>query len=314
MGAVWYEVGAAMSAYLIATLCVVIILTLAGLALNLQWGMGGLVNFGLFGFYMLGAYVSGLLVVGGLPPLAAMAVAIVATAAVSAFVSLISIRLSEDYLAIVTLGFAECVRIFISYEDWLTRGPLGVSGITRPFAGLVPAAWSDLLFLGFALVTLAITYGIIALVAASPFGRLMRATRDDPEVVASLGRSVLFIRLRSFALGGAILGLAGSLHAFYYSYIDPTQFSAIITAYAFMAVVIGGRGSNRGVLIAAVVLVFLLEGSRFAVDLVPGLDSATLAALRLIGMGVALVALLVLKPGGFGRERPTVLAASAAAD
>lgn len=299
-----------MTAYLIATLCVVIILTLAGLALNLQWGMGGLVNFGLFGFYMLGAYVCGLLVVQGVPPLAAMAAAIVATAAISALVSLISIRLSEDYLAIVTLGFAECIRLFISYEDWLTRGPLGVSGITRPFAGVAPAQWSDLAFLGFALATLAITYGVISLVAASPFGRLMRATRDDPEVVASLGRSVLTIRLRSFAFGGAILGLAGSLHAFYYSYIDPTQFSAIITAYAFMAVVVGGRGSNRGVLVAAVVLVFLLEGSRFVVDLVPGLDGATLAALRLIGMGVVLVTLLIVKPGGFGRERPTVRAAN----
>lgn len=295
--------------YLVATLSVVVIFTLAGLALNLQWGMGGLVNFGLFGFYMLGAYICGLLVVRlGLNPLAAMAVSIIATAAVSAIVSLISLRLSEDYLAIVTLGFAECVRLFISYEDWLTFGTLGVSGITRPFSSVVPAHLSDLAFVLFALGALALVYLVLSLIASSPFGRLMRATRDDPDIVSSLGRSVLTVRLRSFALGGAIIGLAGSLHSFYYGYIDPTQFTAIITAYAFMVVVVGGRGSNPGVLVSAFVLVFLLEGSRFLVDYVPGLDGATLASLRLIGVGVALVVLLIIKPAGFGRERPTVLA------
>lgn len=300
-----------MTAYLVATLSVVVILTLAGLALNVQWGMGGLVNFGLFGFYMLGAYVCALLTVNGVAPLAAMAAAVTATAALSALVSLISVRLSEDYLAIVTLGFAECLRLAVIYEDWLTRGTLGVAGIARPFAGMVPAQWSDALFLAFAVALLVLVCGVVALVSASPFGRLMRAVRDDPEVVASLGRSVTSIRLRGFALGGAITGLAGALHAFYYTYIDPTQFTTIITACAFMAVVIGGRGSNRGVVAAAVVLVFLLEGSRFAVDLFPGLDSATLAALRLIGMGVALTALLIIRPAGFGREQPTVRAAGA---
>jgi len=302
--------GDPMTAYLIATLCVVVIITLAGLALNLQWGMGGLVNFGLFGFYMLGAYVCGLLVKAGLGPLAAMASAILVTMIVSALVSLISIRLSEDYLAIVTLGFAECIRLFISYEDWLTMGTLGVSGITRPFAGVLGSDWGDILFLLFSLAMLGIVFALISLLAASPFGRLMRATRDDPDIVASLGRSVLAIRLRCFAVGGAILGLAGSLHAFYYSYIDPTQFTAIITAYAFMAVVIGGRGSNTGVLIASVILVLLLEGSRFLVDYFPGLDGQTFASLRLIAVGIALVVLLIMKPSGFGRERPTVLAAS----
>ncbi|GHD24654.1 branched-chain amino acid ABC transporter permease [Tianweitania populi] len=297
--------------YLIATLSVVVIFTLAGLALNLQWGMGGLVNFGLFGFYMLGAYICGLLVVRwGLNPLVAMTLAILTTAAISALVSLISIRLSEDYLAIVTLGFAECIRLFISYEDWLTFGTLGVSGITRPFAGLVSAQWSDLAFIILAISALCVVYVVLSLVSASPFGRLMRATRDDPDIVGSLGRSVLTIRLRSFALGGAILGLAGSLHAFYYGYIDPTQFTPIITAYAFMAVVVGGRGSNPGVLLAAFVLVFVLEGSRFLVDYVPGLDGATLASLRLIAVGTALVVLLIIKPAGFGRERPTVRAGS----
>lgn len=303
--------GAAMTAYLIATLCVVVIATMAGLALNLQWGMGGLVNFGLFGFYMLGAYIAALLTVAGTPPIVSMVVAMIGTAVISALVSLISIRLSEDYLAIVTLGFAECVRLLISYEDWLTMGTLGISGISRPFSSIVPQGWADITFLVFSGLALAAVYLVLTLLAKSPFGRLMRATRDDPDIVSSLGHSVLSIRVRTFALGGVLLGLAGSLHSFYYSYVDPTQFSAIITAYAFMAVVVGGRGSNIGVLAAAIVLISLLEGSRFLVDFVPGLDGATLASLRLISVGVALVAILVFKPQGLGREKPTVVAAAA---
>jgi branched-chain amino acid transport system permease protein len=103
-------------------------------------------------------------------------------------------------------------------------------------------------------------------------------------------------------VGGAILGLAGGLHAFYYTYIDPTQFGPIITAYAFMAVVIGGRGSNRGVLVSAFTLILVLEGSRFLVDWVPQLGSSELAAIRLFLVGAGLVALLIMKPNGFGKE------------
>ncbi|WP_262265863.1 branched-chain amino acid ABC transporter permease [Microvirga yunnanensis] len=291
-----------MTAYLIATLTLVAITALTGLALNLQWGMGGLVNFGLFGFYMLGAYICGLLTVQGVPPLVSLVGAMVGVALLSALVSLISVRLSEDYLAIVTLGFAECLRLFISYEEWLTRGTLGVAGIERPFQGLVPAHLVDRAFLAFTLIAVALVYGALQALAFSPFGRLVRATREDPAVVEALGKSVLTVRFKVFAVGGAILGLAGSLHAFYYTYIDPTQFSPIITAYAFMAVVIGGRGSNRGVLISAFTLILVLEGSRFLVDWVPHLGSSELAAVRLILVGGGLVLLLIIKPNGFGKE------------
>lgn len=291
-----------MTAYLIATLALVAISTIASLALNLQWGLGGLVNFGLFGFVMLGAYTCGLLNVAGWPPLLAMAAAILVTGLASATVSLISIRLSDDYLAIVSLGFAESLRLFISYEEWLTRGTLGVPGIMRPFAGWVPPSAADAVFLAFAVVCLAIVYAVFEILAQSPFGRTLRATREDPMVAEALGKNVLWLRLRAFGLGGAALGIAGSLHAFNYTYIDPTQFGPVITAYAFMAVIIGGRGSNTGVLLAGFTVVLLLEGSRFLIDAFGLLDGAQLAALRLFLVGVALVTILIFKPNGFVRE------------
>lgn len=291
-----------MISYLLATCTLAVIAAIAGLALNLQWGLGGLVNFGLFGFYMLGAYACGLLSLWGAPPLAAMAGAIVVVAAASAATSLISIRLSEDYLAIVTLGFAECLKLFISYEEWLTRGTLGIPGIARPFATHLLPGWSDGAFLAFSMVSLGILFVILERLARSPFGRALRATRDDPAVAETLGKNVLALRLKTFALGGAALGVAGSLHAFYYTYIDPTQFGTIITAYAFMAVVIGGRGSNVGVLLASLTVIVLLEGSRFLIDAFGVLDGTQLAALRLFLIGSGLVAILIFKPDGLVRE------------
>ncbi|KAF1021630.1 MAG: hypothetical protein GAK30_01690 [Paracidovorax wautersii] len=287
-----------MTSYLIATLVLVAIATIYGLALNLQWGLGGLVNFGLFGFYMLGAYACALLEAHGLAPLAAMLGAIAVTAAAGALVSLISVRLSEDYLAIVTLGFAECLRLFISYEDWLTRGTLGIADIARPLATQVAPAWRDAFFLLLCLVWLALAFVLLERLARAPFGRLLRATREDTEVAQALGKNVLAVRAQVFAVGGALLGVAGSLHAFYYTYIDPTQFTTILTAYAFMAVILGGRGSNWGVLVAGFTVILLLEGSRLLVGVVPWLDGAQLAAIRLLLVGGALVAILIHKPRG----------------
>src|SRR5471032_2344142 len=105
------------------------IASLCGLALNLQWGLGGLVNFGLFGFYMVAAYVCAIAVKAGVAPLIAMSLAMLVTAVLSGATSLIAVRLSEDYLAIVTLGLAECVRLIVTHETWLTRGSLGIADI-----------------------------------------------------------------------------------------------------------------------------------------------------------------------------------------
>ncbi len=100
-------------------------------------GVGGLVNFGLFGFYMLGAYIAGLADRPGIAsPLGSLALAMVGVALVSAVSALISVRLSEDYLAIVTLGFAECLRLVISYEAWLTQRYAWCHEVFRPAAVL----------------------------------------------------------------------------------------------------------------------------------------------------------------------------------
>lgn len=284
-----------MITYLLSILVLVSIAAIVALALNLQWGLGGLVNFGLFGFYMLGAYLCAVLTQLGYSPWLGALAAVLGCALASAVVSLISTRLADDYLAIVTLGFAECLRLVITHEEWATRGSLGIADISRPVTG-------DPAFVLLTLGALVLVYWVMQRVARSPFGRVARALRDDPLVAATLGKPVLSLRVRVFALGGAALGIAGALHAFYYQYIDPTQFGPIITAYAFMAVIIGGRGSNPGVLISSFSVVLLLESSRFLNDYIGWLSAAELASIRLMLVGVALILMLIFRPQGLVRE------------
>jgi branched-chain amino acid transport system permease protein len=291
-----------MTSYLLTIVVLVAIAATVGLALNFQWGLGGMVNFGLGGFYMLGAYVCALLATAGIHPILAMMWAMVTCASACMLVSLISLRLSEDYLAIVTLGFAECVHLIVLNEAWLTNGALGVSGIPQPFSDLIGSAAYPGFFAIGSLVVLALIYLLFERITRSPFGRALRAVREDPIVASTLGKRVWWLRMRAFGLGGVAIGAAGALHSFYYTYIDPAQFGPIITAYAFMAVIAGGRGSHRGLLLGAGSVMVLLEGTRFLKDWIPFLDAGQLAAMRLVLIGVGLVLLLIYRPQGLRPE------------
>ena len=194
---------------------------------------------------------------------------------------MLSIRLEENYLAIVTIGFGEVVRILLLNESWLTGGAIGIADIPRPFVSLVSSARYDIVLLCFSLALVAVMFVLLEILVRSPFGRVLRAVRDDATVAAALGKPVLVLRVKAFAIGGAVMGLAGALHAFYLTYIDPSQFTSIITAYAFMAVIAGGRGSNVGLLFGAGTIMALLEATRFLKDAIQVIDGTQLAALRL---------------------------------
>ena len=287
-----------MAAYLVTILTLVSIAAVFGLALNLQWGVCGMVNFGIAGFVALGAYTCALVALAGWGSFLAMLAAMVVCAGACGATALISLRLSDDYLAILTLGFGEVVRLVVLSEQWLTNGSLGLPGIPRPFQALLPERHYEVWFLGFCLAIVLMLYVFLEILLRSPFGRAVRAVREDDIVAATLGKNVVGLRVRAFALGGAIIGIGGSLHAFYMTYIDPSQFSTIITAYAFMAVIAGGRGSNKGLLIGAVTIMTLVEGSRFLKDVVYVFDATQLAALRLILIGLGLILFLIYRPQG----------------
>lgn len=272
------------------------------LALNFQWGLGGMVNFGLAGFYALGAYAFALLTVKlHINPFAASIGAIAVVALACGAVAFVTLRVAEeDYFAIVTLGAGEMLRLVILNEDGITNGAQGLSGIPRPFAELVDANAQPVFMLVLAAIALGATLWFLESIARSPFGRLMRAVREDDVVAATLGKNVLWVRVRVFAIGGGVIGLAGSLHSMYYQYVDPTQFATIVVAYSFMAIIAGGRGAHAGTAVGAFVVLLLLEGTRFFT--IPGLGADQIAAIRIIVIGLCLIALLVHRPNGFQRE------------
>jgi ABC-type branched-subunit amino acid transport system permease subunit len=293
-----------MISFLVLMGIVVCFSAILALALNFQWGLGGMVNFGLTGFYALGAYASALLMLkAGANTFVATLGAVVIVAAVCALVAFVTLRVTEeDYFAIVTLGVGEMLRLMALNEDWLTKGALGLTGIPRPLGAVIAPEYYQYFLLGLSVALLLGTLWFLNVIARSPFGRLVRAVREDDVVAATLGKNVLWARVRIFAIGGGIIGLAGSMHGFYYQYIDPTQFTNIVIAYAFMAVIAGGRGAHQGTIWGAAVVMALLEGSRFLKDAIPAIDSDQLAAIRIIIIGVGLLLLLIYRPQGFMRE------------
>jgi len=288
-----------MTAYLVTILILVCIAIILGLALNLQWGLCGMVNFGMAGFFALGAYSAAIVALSGGGTLAGIVAAALICAAACGATALVSLRLSDEYLAILTLGFGEVIRLVTLSETWLKGGSLGLPGIPRPLWGWVSEQNYEVLFLALLVCVVLALFLVLEVLIRSPFGRAVRAVREDDTVASTLGKNVTMLRVKAFAVGGAIIGIAGAFHAYYLTYIDPSQFSAITTAYTFMAVIAGGRGSNKGLLLGAATIMCLIEGSRFLKDMVQVLDATQLASIRLILIGLGLILFLIYRPQGF---------------
>ena len=291
-----------MTSYLIAMATFGAIYAILALGLNVMWGMAGMVNLGIVGFYAFGAYISALLTVKAHAPIAlGFAAAMAGTALMAALVTLGITQLRDDYLAIVTLGFAEVVRIAAENEIWLTRGTDGISGIPQPLKSTLGSDF-NLTYLVFCLVILAIVLFVVERMRTAPFGRVLRAIREDAQVAAFAGKNVLTFKVKAFAIGGALAGLAGALYAHYSSYIVPEIYVPLLTIYIFLALTAGGLGNNWGAVIGAFVVVFFLESTRFLVGVIPWLTAEQLAALREFLVGLGLLLVLFFRPRGLMPE------------
>lgn len=290
--------------YLIAMAVSASIYALMALGLNIIWGMAGMVNLGLAGFFAVGAYTTALLTIKLHTPIAVgMAAGALAASAVGVVVALITVRLRGDYLAIVTLGFAESIRIVASNAIWLTNGTDGLSGIAGPYRGVISPESFNLLYLAIVGTIVAVGYALAERLRSAPFGRVLRAIRDDEQVAAVAGKHVTAFKTKAFALGAGGLGLAGALYGHYTSFIAPDIFVPLLTLYIKLALLTGGLGSNRGAVLGAFVIVFLLESTRFVIPLVPGLGLVQGAALREFLIASLLIVMLRYKPGGLIPER-----------
>ena len=287
-----------MVSYLVFILAVGGIYALLALSLNLVWGAVGMVNLGLAGFFALGAYAAAMLSKWGGVPIPIALVAGLAFGAVAGIaVTMSTLRLREDYLAIVTLGFAEVVRLIASNEIWLTNGTDGISGIPRPFPAPTPLTYNAW-FLALITAVVAIVFLALRRLERAPYGRALRAIREDQQVAAVAGKSVTRFKAEAFALSAAIAALAGALYGHLTSYVAPDFFQPLITIYIFLAVTAGGTGRTAGGVIGAYVLILFLEATRFAADMLPGVTPLQAAAAREAAVGLALILLLRFRPSG----------------
>jgi len=291
------------TSYLVAIAILVGIRALLTLGLNVQWGLAGLVNLGVVAFFAIGAYTSALLAVGGVSLAAAWPAAIALASLAGCGLAMVALRLREDYLAIVTLGFSEVLRLFLLNESWLTRGANGVTGIPRPLHARFGGHY-DLFYLGLVLAALALVYWALERLGRAPFGRVLRAIREDETVAAVAGKPVFRFKVQAFALGAGVAGLAGIFFAHYLAYIEPNMFLPQESLFVWLALILGGSGNNRGALLGSAVLLGLLEGSRFLKDVIPFLTGVQLAAAQQILVGVVLVVLMIRRPEGLLPERP----------
>jgi branched-chain amino acid transport system permease protein len=285
------------------------------LGLNVQWGQTGLFNVGVAGFVAIGAYTSALLTTpddparfGGfsLPIVVGWAGGAVMASIASFLIGALTIRLRADYLAIATFGAAVVVQLAGLNLEPLTGGPFGIGFIPRPFAELAgePLTFS-LLNLGVLVIVVAATYLLLERLARSPWGRVLRAIREDEQAALALGKNATRFRLQAFALGGGIMGLAGAAQAHFIGFIAPENYLPILTFQVWAMLIVGGSGNNRGAILGAVLVWGIWAASAGAVSAIfpPG-QQARAAALQIVMIGVALCAILLLRPGGIlGEER-----------
>jgi branched-chain amino acid transport system permease protein len=287
------------------------------LGLNVQWGQTGVFNVGVAGFVALGAYASALLTTPaspdrfggfGLPIIVGWIAAAVAAGFVSVLVGAITMRLRADYLAIATFGVAVVVQLAALNLQGLTGGPFGIAFIPRPFAGLAgtPLAFS-LANLAVLLVVVAVLYLVLERLARSPWGRVLRAIREDETAARALGKNAFRFRLEAFGIGGAVMGLAGAVQAHFIGFIAPDNYQPILTFQVWAMLIVGGSGNNRGAILGAVVVWGIWAASAAAVSAIfPPAQQARAATLQIVMIGVALCIILLLRPRGILGELKTV--------
>jgi branched-chain amino acid transport system permease protein len=310
--------------YVVDVATTVLIYVMLGWGLNVVVGLAGLLDLGYVAFYAIGAYTTALLgAYFGLSFWECLPLAGLTAAAAGVLLGFPVLRLRGDYLAIVTLGFGEMIRIVLINWVSLTKGPDGVKNVPRPsffgleftrtpeagetafheFFGLDYATEHRVIFLYFVILALALVTNAFTLrLRRLPVGRAWEALREDEIASRALGINPATTKLTAFAVGAMLGGFAGSFFAARQGFISPESFTFMESATILAIVVLGGLGSQVGVVFAAILLVVLPEIGR------------EFAEFRMLLFGGAMVAIIIWRPGGLlGRREPSARLGSAAA-
>lgn len=294
---------------------------ISALGLNLQFGYTGLLNFGHVAFMMVGAYGTAATVEAGGSFWLAIAVGIGCAVLLGLVLGIPTLRLRADYLAITTIAAAEVLRLVVRspVAASVTGGVFGIQGFASTFHSLNPFQAANVFRLGPIAITgrrlwVMIVGWSLALILMlimrkmiqSPWGRLLRAIREDEDATRSLGKNVFATKLQALAIGGALAGIAGILIAIEQQNVTPDNFLPQVTFILYVVVILGGAGTIWGPLIGAVVFQFFFffldsvtRQAQSSVDWVSAVISpAGAAQVRFVLVGLGLMALLIFRPQG----------------
>jgi ABC-type branched-subunit amino acid transport system permease subunit len=261
------------------------------ISLDLQVGNCGLVNFGQVVFLVVGAYATAIAITGGAGVVTAALIAVLCGALFGILMSLSVRNMSGTYWGILSLSMAEIVRIVALNEQWLTGGANGISVLIS-----VPGLpWIIAL-------SAVVIFALVRLIMASPFGRTIRLIREGDRLPLSLGKNVLLFKMETMMIAGAIGGLAGAYYALMQRYMSPDDAKPIETFVIWAMVVVGGRGNVWGIVLGTIVIQAFYTGTRFLTGLV-GIEADTMAALRLVVIGLLIVVVTMFRPQGLLPER-----------
>jgi branched-chain amino acid transport system permease protein len=301
------------------------IYALLALGLQLNVGFTGISNFGQAGFMAVGGYTMAILTVDtGISFWLSLPLSMLAAMAFGLLVGLPSLRLRADYFAIATLASAEVIRIVAQNAQGLTGGNQGFfcnddfstcfddtwNDVSRTIVGwLQDLGWSDpealmplllVVIVAVILVTIA-----LRLTQNSPWGRVLRAVREDEDAARALGKNALAYKLQSLAISAGIAAIAGWFLALDLATVHPTDYEPLVTFFAYSVLILGGLANYWGVIAGSIVLWALLEGTRV---LKLFSDDADTAALRFAIVGLTLILLMAFRPQGmFGKREEMVL-------
>lgn len=292
------------------------------LGLNVHWGYTGLFNIGIAGFFAIGAYTSALvtspLPTGVLADYVQQAiglnqpfpVGVIAAGLVSGLlaipIGIPTLRLREDYLAIATIGIAETIRRVFNNERWLANGPQGMVGLTQPLGDLVPPNYYNFVYLAIVLAVLVLVYVALERGIRSPWGRVLRAIREDEVTTEAAGKNVFLFKMQSLVLGAVIMGIGGALYAHSVRTIQPNAFTPLFgTFIIWMMLILGGSGNNKGAILGAFVVWAIWSGTGYIIDqVIPVTWAARAPFIRLLVIGLLLVGILLTRPQGIlGEEK-----------
>jgi branched-chain amino acid transport system permease protein len=301
---------------------------LAAVGLNVHFGYTGLLNFGQVAFMMVGAYGTAITVHQGGPLWLGLLVGVGLAVALGLLLGVPTLRLRADYLAIVTIATAEILRYVTRSRALqpLTGGVFGLQQFADPFYALNPIPpgrygfgsfnfshrqlW--VIAVGWLAVTLALL--LLAVLLRSPWGRVLKAIREDEDAARSLGKNVFAYKIQSLVLGGVIGSLAGMLLAIDTQAVNPDTFISVLTFFAYTVLILGGPGRILAPVVGAVIFWFLLQftDGLLREALAAGwlgnvLEANDAAAVRFALVGLGLILLMVLRPQGILGSREELL-------